>query len=74
MNGEDLEKPLGGIGYVMTRQTGSHARLTCVTPKGGATSRYRCIRTSVSARMSSILSDVAGFFDKSKNELASELF
>ncbi|MDP3425077.1 MAG: type II toxin-antitoxin system HicA family toxin [Burkholderiaceae bacterium] len=32
LSGADLAKRLGRLGYVVTRQTGSHMRLTCPSP------------------------------------------
>jgi predicted RNA binding protein YcfA (HicA-like mRNA interferase family) len=32
LNGADLAKALSGLGYRVTRQTGSHVRLTCAVP------------------------------------------
>jgi predicted RNA binding protein YcfA (HicA-like mRNA interferase family) len=32
LSGADLAKRLGRLGYLVTRQTGSHMRLTCSSP------------------------------------------
>jgi len=73
LSGEDLAKSLSPLGYRITRQTGSHLRLT--THEHGE--HHLTIPNHLSLRvgtLSGILSDVASHFELSKDELVSRLF
>jgi len=73
IRGEELAKLLKKYGYEITRQTGSHIRLT-TTARGEhhitiPANKYLKIGT-----LSSILSDIAGHFKINKDDLIKELF
>ncbi|MEX1139694.1 MAG: type II toxin-antitoxin system HicA family toxin [Bacteroidota bacterium] len=73
LSGEDLAKKLSTLGYRITRQTGSHLRLT-TTEQG---QHHITIPNHPSLRigtLSSVLSDVADHFEISKDELMIRLF
>ncbi len=69
----ELIKKLKGFGYDVTRQTGSHIRLT--TSKNGqhhiTIPNHDPIRIGT---LSAILTDVANHFGKTKQEIINELF
>lgn len=73
LTGEELAALLGRLGYQVTRQTGSHMRLTrsaeiehrITIPRHGA------LRVGT---LNSILKDVAGHLRISKDELIQELW
>lgn len=73
LSGDRLAKVLGRLGYEVTRQTGSHIRLT--TWQGGehhvTIPKHDPIRLGT---LSGILSDVARHFQKERSELIQELF
>lgn len=73
ISGDELAKRLEKYGYRITRQSGSHMRLT-TTLQGEhhitiPSHKYLKIGT-----LSSILSDIAGHFKIDKRDLAEELF
>jgi predicted RNA binding protein YcfA (HicA-like mRNA interferase family) len=73
LSGDDLVKALKVLGYQVTRQTGSHLRLT--TMEGGE--HHITIPKSNPLRigtLAGILSDVAEHFEMSREELAKKLF
>lgn len=73
LSGKVLINKLNILGYKTTRQTGSHIRLTTIQ-KG---EHHITIPNHDSLRIgtiSSILSDIAQHFGKTKAELISELF
>ncbi len=73
LSGDDLSRALGRVGYVVTRQSGSHQRLT--TNVGGehhvTVPRHRALRAGTVA---GILSDVAEHFGIDRNDLLPRLF
>ena len=73
LTGRKLAHLLSSYGYVITRQTGSHIRLT--TEQKGihhiTIPDHNPLRIGT---LSSILNDVAQHFDFSKNELVTRLF
>ncbi len=73
ISGNDLVKLLKPYGYVITRQSGSHMRLT--TQLNGehhiTVPAHDPLRIGT---LSAILSDVAAHFNKTKEELSKELF
>ncbi|MGC8491513.1 MAG: type II toxin-antitoxin system HicA family toxin [Syntrophobacteraceae bacterium] len=74
VSGEELVKLLGKLGYEPTRQTGSHARLTCITEKGKhhiTIPQHTAIRIGT---LNNILTDVASYLEKDKADLIKELF
>ena len=73
ISGKDLVKALQRIEYTMTRQTGSHIRLTTSKP----TEHHITIPNHESIRLgtlSSIISEIASHLKISKEELLSRLF
>ena len=73
LSGEDLSKLLARYGYRVTRQTGSHLRLT--TEQSGQ--HHITIPAHSSLRVGTlggILSDVAVHLGKTKDALAHDLF
>lgn len=73
LSGENLAQTLGILGYHITRQTGSHLRLT--TQERGehhvTIPRHPALRVGT---LSSILADVATHFDLSREDLLARLF
>lgn len=69
----DLVRALAGLGYRVSRQSGSHLRLT--TDQGGqhhvTVPRHDPIRLGT---LASILRDVAEHFKRSRAEIEAELF
>lgn len=72
--GEQLASLLRRYGYEITRQTGSHLRLTS-TAKGSehhiTIPRHRQLRVGT---LNAILSDLAAYLDMDWEELAADLF
>jgi predicted RNA binding protein YcfA (HicA-like mRNA interferase family) len=73
LSGKDLAKLLEGFGYVVTRQVGSHMRLTSTqTGEHHITiPQHDPLRVGT---LSAILADVAGHFEISRDELCEKLF
>ena len=73
INGLELSKYLSKLGYVITRQTGSHIRLT--TQENGehhiTIPHHNPIRIGT---LSAILNDISKHFDLTKTELSDKLF
>jgi predicted RNA binding protein YcfA (HicA-like mRNA interferase family) len=73
VSGDDLAKALADLGYRVTRQTGSHLRLT--TLQGGehhvTIPRHGALRVGT---LSGLLGDVAKHFALSREELIERLF
>ena len=73
LSGEDLAKVLERLGYQVTRQTGSHLRLT--TDQNGehpvTISGHDSLRIGT---LSSVLRDIAAHHGLSKDELTDLLF
>ncbi|MCI0586422.1 MAG: type II toxin-antitoxin system HicA family toxin [Planctomycetes bacterium] len=73
LSGRGLAKALEGLGYRVTRQTGSHIRLT--TTEGGehhvTVPDHGALRLGT---LGAILGDVAAHFDLSREEVAKRLF
>ena len=73
VSGADLAKRLVRLGYQVTRQTGSHLRLT--TSEGGrhhvTIPNHDPLRVGT---LAGILGDVAGHFEISRDELIQRLF
>lgn len=71
--GEELARLLGALGYRVTRQTGSHLRLT--TERGGehhvTVPRHNPLRVGT---LAGILGDVAEHFGLTRDELVAQLF
>jgi predicted RNA binding protein YcfA (HicA-like mRNA interferase family) len=73
VSGDDLAKALAQLGYRLTRQTGSHLRLTTVEHGEHHVTipRHGTLRVGT---LGAILSDVAGHFDLTREELVDGLF
>ncbi|MBW6537655.1 MAG: type II toxin-antitoxin system HicA family toxin [Mariniphaga sp.] len=73
ITGYELIKVIGKFGYQITRQTGSHIRLT--TKENGihhvTIPNHKPLRIGT---LSNILSDIADHFQLSKKELLEKLF
>ena len=73
VSAEELVVKLQRLGYQVTRQTGSHIRLT--TDKRGiqhiTIPNHRSLRIGT---LSSILSEIANYMEIEKSELIKELF
>jgi len=73
LTGTELVRLLKPLGYVSTRQTGSHIRLT--TQQNGehhiTVPNHNPLRIGT---LSAIISDVAAHFSKTKEELFRQLF
>ena len=73
VSGDDLAKALAELGYRMTRQTGSHVRLT--TFEGGehhvTIPRHANLRVGT---LAGILGDIAQHFGLTREVLAERLF
>ncbi len=71
--GEDLVKRLGRLGYRVTRQTGSHVRITCEQPK----THHLTIPKHPSLRvgtLAAIVAEVARHQGITRDELLMRLF
>ncbi len=74
MGGEELAALLGRYGYKITRQTGSHMRLTS-TLKGSehhiTIPRHKPLRVGT---LSSIVNEIAAYLEIKRQKLVEELF
>ncbi len=74
MGGEELVALLGRYGYKITRQTGSHMRLTS-TSKGFehhiTIPRHKPLRVGT---LSSIMNEIAAYLEIERQKLVEELF
>jgi predicted RNA binding protein YcfA (HicA-like mRNA interferase family) len=74
LGGEELAALLGRYGYKITRQTGSHMRLTS-TSKGFehhiTIPRHKPLRVGT---LSSIVNEIAAYLEIERQELVKELF
>jgi len=74
MGGEELAALLGRYGYKITRQIGSHMRLTS-TSKGFehhiTIPRYKPLRVGT---LSSIVNEIAAYLEIERQKLVKELF
>jgi predicted RNA binding protein YcfA (HicA-like mRNA interferase family) len=73
LSGDDLVKALRGLGYEVTRQTGSHRRLTTLDHGEHHITipRHNPLRIGT---LAGILSDVAEHFELSREDLVARLF
>ena len=73
LSGADLIKALGRVGYRVTRQTGSHARLTTDAP----TQHHVTVPMHDPLKigtLAGILNDVAGHLKITREQLQAQLF
>jgi len=68
ISGEQLASALNMLGYTVTRQTGSHLRLTCSTPSEHHIT-IPCHRFLRVGTLAAILSEVASFHGLNREEL-----
>ena len=73
MLGADLAKRLGRLGYAVTRQTGSHLRLSTSEPKQLHVTIPNHDPLKVGT-LAGILNDVAAHLEISRDELSQRLF
>ena len=74
LSGAELAGLLRRFGYEVTRQTGSHLRLTSTlrgTEHHISIPRHRSLRVGT---LSSLLADVATYLERAREDLANELF
>jgi predicted RNA binding protein YcfA (HicA-like mRNA interferase family) len=73
VSGEDLARALRAPGYLVTRQTGSHLRLTTQqrVEHHVTIPRHAALRVGT---LSAALTDVAAHFETSRDELVEKLF
>jgi predicted RNA binding protein YcfA (HicA-like mRNA interferase family) len=75
VSGDDLARRLTSLGYRITRQTGSHMRLTLLSEEHGehhvTVPRHSPLRVGT---FSSILTDVARHLGMSRDKLVETLF
>ncbi len=73
LSGDDLSKALEALGYQVTRQTGSHLRLTTAEPAEHHVTipRHDSLRVGT---LSAILRDLAEHHGMTKDELIDRLF
>jgi predicted RNA binding protein YcfA (HicA-like mRNA interferase family) len=73
VSGDDLAKALADLGYRLTRQTGSHLRLTTVERGEHHVTipRHAALRVGT---LAGLLSDVAQHFGLTREELIERLF
>jgi predicted RNA binding protein YcfA (HicA-like mRNA interferase family) len=72
--GDDLARRLGRVGYSMTRQAGSHMRLTFASPEKQhhvTIPRHHALRLGT---LAAILDDVAAFLEITRDNLMRRLF
>lgn len=73
ISGEELAKLLKKYGYEITRQTGSHIRLT-TTAKGEHHITIPAHKFLKIGTLSGIVNDIAAHFKMNKGDLIKELF
>lgn len=73
ISGEELASALRRVGYTLTRQTGSHLRLTCEHPSEHHITipRHNPLRIGTIA---AIITEVAAFHQFDRDELLAKLF
>jgi len=74
VSGNELIKSLQKIGYSVTRQKGSHVRLSCKLPSGDHHLTIPNHDPIKIGTLSSILSDIAQQHQISKQELINKIF
>jgi predicted RNA binding protein YcfA (HicA-like mRNA interferase family) len=73
LSGEELAQVLKRLGYTVTRQTGSHMRLTS-QEQGEHHLTIPCHSPLRVGTLNAILTDVAAHFGRTRDELLTELF
>lgn len=73
ISGEEIAKQFGKFGYVVTRQTGSHIRLTSISKEGDhhiTIPKHKYLKLGT---LNSIVKDVASHLGITRNELLKRL-
>lgn len=73
VSGDDLARRLGRFGYAVTRQTGSHMRLTTASPREHHITIPRHNPLSLGT-LRSVLDDVAAHLEITRDQLLGQLF
>jgi predicted RNA binding protein YcfA (HicA-like mRNA interferase family) len=73
LSGEELARRLGRVGYTVTRQTGSHMRVTKAKPSEHHVTipRHDPLRIGT---LASILADIATHLEITRDELLARIF
>ena len=74
VGGEKLATLLGRYGYTISRQTGSHLQLSSCSQRWEhhvTIPRHKPLRVGT---LSAVLNDVAGYLERDKGDLVSEIF
>ena len=74
INATELIKALSKLGYEITRQTGSHIRLSCLSERGIhhiTVPNHKQIRVGT---LSQIIQDISIYFRETKDEIIHKLF
>ena len=74
VSGDELARPLTQFGYVITRQTGSHMRLTSSSKGSEHHITIPCHTPLKIGTMNSILKDVASYLEIERSQLVNNLF
>ncbi len=74
LSGEDLVRALRRFGYEITRQTGSHMRLTSIFKGSQHHVTIPAHAHPKVGTLAEILSDVASYLDLAREQLVRELF
>ncbi|MBS1486216.1 MAG: type II toxin-antitoxin system HicA family toxin [Bacteroidetes bacterium] len=74
LSGNDLIKNLHKLGYLVTRQKGSHVRLTCIIEDGQHHITIPNHDPIKIGTLSKILSEIAQVHQISKEEIVNKLF
>ena len=74
LSGRELCKLLEQLGYVVTRQQGSHVRIEATHPNGNRRITIPDHDSIKIGTLNSILADIAGAIGITKSELANRLF
>ncbi len=73
VSGRELAKLLGTLGYAVTRQKGSHMRLT-TTQNGEHHVTIPAHKPLRIGTLKSVLTDIAAHFEVARDDLARQLF
>jgi predicted RNA binding protein YcfA (HicA-like mRNA interferase family) len=74
LSGEELARLLRKYNYEITRQTGSHLRLTSKLKGSAHHVTIPAHKTLKVGTLSTILADVAAYLERERSDLAGELF
>lgn len=74
VSGDELGKKLGKFGYTITRQTGSHMRLTRIAKEGNHHITIPKHKDPKLGTLNSIVKDVAEYLGMARDELVRKLW